>query len=337
MRATLTIDLEAIADNWRALDALSAGETAAVVKADAYGLGMSHVAPALWNAGARTFFVALAEEGVELRRALGPEARIFVFSGHMPGDKIAMIAGDLIPILNSPDQLARFHERLPGRKYALHWDTGMNRLGFKAAEIAALTGLKPELVITHLACSDGPAHPMNAAQLAAFKKLPDFGAPRCLAATGGVLLGEAYHFDMTRPGVGLYGGLPFADAKPVITLTLPVIQEREIGVGECVGYGMTWVAERPSFIATVSAGYADGLIRAMGNKAALYADGIRCPVVGRVSMDMITVDVTELRETPDSLEILNDIQTIDVLAEMAGTIGYEILTSLGNRYNRVYL
>ncbi len=337
MRATLTIDLEAIAANWRALDAMTDCETGAVVKANAYGLGVAHVAPALWEAGARTFFVALAEEGVELRRVLGPEARIFVFSGHMLGDRVMISTCDLIPLLNSLDQIARFRERLPGRKYGLQLDTGMNRLGLEIAELAEAGELKPELVISHLACADDPEHPQNAAQLAAFDVAKQFNARRSLAATGGVLLGNQYHLDITRPGIGLYGGLPFADAQPVVTLSLPVIQEREVAIGESVGYGATWVAERPSFIATVSAGYADGLIRAMGNKAMLYAGDVACPVVGRVSMDLITVDVTDLRETPDELDILNAYQTVDTLAEAAGTIGYEILTSLGARYERRYI
>ncbi len=337
MRATLTIDLDAIADNWRALDAMTNCETGAVVKADAYGLGVAQVAPALWKAGARTFFVALAEEGIELRRHVGPEAKIYVFAGHMLGDRVMISAGDLVPLLNSLDQIARFKERLPGRPYGLQIDTGMNRLGLEIAELVEAGDLSPELVISHLACADTPEHPQNASQLAAFGFARQFNAPLSLSATGGIMLGQDYHFDITRPGIGLYGGLPFADATPVVHLSLPVIQEREVAVGETVGYGATWVAERPSFIATVSAGYADGLIRAMGNRAMLYAGDVPCPVVGRVSMDLITVDVTDLRETPDELDILSAYQTIDDLAAAAGTIGYEILTSLGARYHRRYV
>ena len=178
---------------------------------------------------------------------------------------------------------------------------------------------------------------MNAQQLAAFKEMTD-GLPirRSFAATGGTLLGPDYHFDMTRPGVGLYGGFPFADAEPVAHIDIPVIQTREVSAGETVGYSNTWTAERPSVIATIAAGYADGLIRAMGADLHVWAGEQKCRVVGRISMDMIGVDVTDLDEAPESLSILNSHQTVDTLADAAGTIGYEILTSLGARYHRVY-
>jgi alanine racemase len=158
--------------------------------------------------------------------------------------------------------------------------------------------------------------------------------PRSLAATGGTLLGQAYHFDMTRPGIGLYGGLPFEQALPVVSLDLPIIQVRDVVAGETVGYGNSWTAERDSRIATVSGGYADGLIRAMGSNATLFAGDTPCPMVGRVSMDLITADITDLGEAPDSLQLLGRHQTVDTVAEAAGTIGYEILTSLGQRYHR---
>lgn len=339
MRATLTIDLDAIADNWRKLDAISARtvETGAVVKADAYGLGVGQVAPALRKAGARTFFVALAEEGVTLRAAIGPDARIFVFSGYMDEDAAAITSANLIPLLNSAEQAARFLGEQNGRAYGLQIDTGMNRLGMEAEEVAALNTLKPQLIMSHLACADEPQHPQNAAQLAAFQGMNGFDAPTSIAATGGILLGADYHMNLTRPGIGLYGGLPFVGAKPVVTLSLTIIQTRIVETGESVGYGASWIAARPSKIATVAAGYADGLIRAMGGKAMLYANNTPCPIVGRVSMDLITVDVTDLPEIPESLDILNATQTIDLLAEAAQTIGYEILTSLGGRYKRRYI
>ena len=162
-------------------------------------------------------------------------------------------------------------------------------------------------------------------------------APKSLSATGGILLGADYHMNLTRPGIGLYGGDPFQATQPVVTLALPVIQTRLVEVGESVGYGASWIATRPSVIATVAAGYADGLIRAMSGKAMLYDGDIACPIVGRVSMDLITVDVTDLAEIPEALEILNATQTVDILASAAGTIGYEILTSLGGRYERRYI
>lgn len=341
--ATLTIDLDAIAANWAALDRASGSgtETGAVVKADGYGLGAEEVGTALARAGARKFFVAVAEEGAALRASLGPGPEIFVFSGHMPGDTDRIAIAGLVPLLNTTEQLTRHFEALPGHPFGIQLDSGMNRLGMEPAEWAAVRDIvlaqRPELVMSHLACADEPGHPMNTRQLALFGEMTDgIGVPRSIAATGGILLGPEYHFDVTRPGVGLYGGLPFADAKPVVRVSIPVIQTRPLDAGETVGYGNTWTARAPCQIATISAGYADGLIRAMGGRINVLAGETPCPVVGRVSMDLITVDVTHLDDVPDSLDILGRTQTVDDLADAAGTIGYEILTSLGQRYHRRY-
>ncbi len=342
----LTIDLNAVAANWRALDALSApgAETAAVVKADGYGLGVAPVVRALAQAGARTFFVAVAEEGTHVRNALPPPAEIFVFAGHMQGDTDIIRDTGLTPLLNSLDQVARHLDALPGHPFGLQLDTGMNRLGIEPGEWAALRDIitsqspPPRLIISHLACADEPDHPMNARQLRAFCDMTNgLAARRSLAATGGILLGADYHFDLTRPGIGLYGGQPFAGAHPVVALSIPVIQVRDLAPGETVGYGNTWQAGTPARIATVSAGYADGLFRAMGNGLSLWADGVACPAVGRISMDLIGVDVTRLDHAPEHLEILNGTQTVDALARTAGTIGYEVLTALGGRYSRRYV
>lgn len=340
--ARLTIDLEALTANWKALDALSTCETAAVVKADGYGLNMVRVARALAGVGARQFFVAVAEEGAALRKALGHGPRISVFSGHMAGDTALIRDHDLVPMLNSIDQMLRHVEGLPGHAFGIQLDSGMNRLGMEPEEWAALRDIalsqNPTLVMSHLACADEPDHPMNARQLNEFRAMTDgIDVPRSLAATGGLLLGPGYHFDLTRPGIGLYGGRPFEAALPVVSLDLPVIQVRDLQVGETVGYGNSWTAQRPSSVATVSAGYADGLIRAMGPRAQTLCRGRICPVVGRVSMDLITVDVTDLEHPPETLSLLDDRQTVDDLADVAGTIGYEILTSLGRRYHRRYL
>ena len=341
--ATLTIDLDAIARNWRALDRMTGPEvqTAAVVKADAYGLGVTRTARALAEVGARRFFVAYAEEGAAVRQALGPGPQIAVLSGHMPGDTEMIHDLDLTPMLNSLDQITRHLEALPGHPFGVQLDTGMNRLGVEAAEWQAVAPILieagPELLMSHLACADDRAHPLNAAQLATFQEMTDgTGLPRSLAATGGILLGPEYHFDLTRPGIGLYGGQPFAEAARVVTLSLPVIQTREVATGESVGYAATWVAQRPSVIATVAAGYADGLFRALSNRARVWDGDIPCPVVGRVSMDMLAVDITDLAETPRTLEILGPAQGVDALADQAGTIGYEVLTALGPRYQRRY-
>ena len=339
--ATLSIDLAALTHNWRNLNAQTGVETAAVVKANAYGLGIAPVAKALAQAGARQFFVAVAEEGAQLRQVLGHGPRINVFSGHMEGDTALIRDAHLTPMLNSIDQMVRHVEHLPRHRFGIQLDTGMNRLGMEDAEWRALrdiaVGQNLTLIMSHLACADEPAHPMNAQQLSAFVRMTQgIDAPRSLAATGGLLLGSDYHFDLTRPGIGLYGGLPYVDALPVVQLTIPIIQVRDVAVGETVGYGNTWVAQRPSRIATISAGYADGLIRAMGPKAQLHTGKETVPVVGRVSMDLIGVDVTDARDTPETLELIGSHQSVDTVATFADTIGYEILTSLGGRYRRTY-
>ncbi|WP_299023707.1 alanine racemase [uncultured Sulfitobacter sp.] len=339
--AKLTIDLSAIAANWRALADIAQVETAAVVKADAYGLDAARVGQHLAQAGARHFFVAVAEEGVALRRALGAGPSISVFSGHMAGDAGAIAGANLVPMVNSVDQMLRHVEALPAHPFGIQLDTGMNRLGMEPAEWSALRDLalaqNPTLIMSHLACADIPDHPMNAAQRAQFEDMTNgIDVPRSLAATGGTLLGAEYHYDMVRPGVGLYGGLPFSDARSVVTLDIPVIQTREVSPGETVGYANAWTASAPSRIATISAGYADGLIRAMGGKAQLSCGGVAVPVIGRVSMDLITADVSHLPDIPDSLQLLGPHQSVDDLAEHAGTIGYEILTSLGARYDRAW-
>ncbi|MBI6628969.1 alanine racemase [Pontibaca salina] len=340
-KATLTIDLDALVANWRALDALSSCETGAVVKADAYGLGLASVAPALARAGVRKFFVALAHEGALLREVLGPGPTIVVFGGHMAGDTTLIRDHDLTPLLNSADQMLRHTEALPGHAFGIQLDSGMNRLGMEPGEWAAVRDIalaqKPVLIMSHLACANTPDHEMNARQLRVFREMTDgVGVKRSLAATGGTLLGNAFHFGLTRPGIGLYGGQPFSNAKPVVTLDLPVIQTREVAQGETVGYGNAWTAPRASRIATVAAGYGDGLCGALAPGLLLYAGETPCPVVGKVSMDLITADVTDLTEVPEFLRVLSVQQGIDKLGALAGTTGYEILTTLGHRYERIY-
>ncbi len=342
--SVLHIDLTALTDNWRALDRLTAPsvETAAVIKADAYGLGVAKVGRALVKAGVKKFFVAAAEEGVALRAAIGPSPWIGVFGGHMAGDTDMIADMHLAPMLNSLDQITRHFEALPGAPFGIQLDTGMNRLGLEAPEWDAVKDLvikaRPDLIMSHLACADEPKHPMNAHQLATFREMTEgLSVPRALSATGGILLGPDYHFDLVRPGVGLYGGLPFEDSKPVVRLECPVIQTRDVAPNETVGYSNTWTAEAPTRIATISAGYADGISRKISNTAVLFDGDTPCPLVGRVSMDLITVDITHLDHVPKSLDLLCAHQTVDDLADVAGTIGYEILTSLGGRYLRRYI
>jgi alanine racemase len=338
---TLTVDLGALAQNWTALDSMGSAETGAVVKADAYGLGIGPVVRKLAQSGARKFFVAVAEEAAAIREALGPDPEIYILSGHMSGDTDMVADLGLIPLLSSVDQMLRHFEALPGAPFGVQLDTGMNRLGLELAEWRAVYELVmpkgPALIMSHLACADDPDHPMNAQQLAAFEHMTNgLGVPRSLAATGGILLGREYHFDVTRPGIGLYGGLPYVDAAPVARLELPIIQVRDVETGESVGYGNTWVAQRQSRIATVSCGYADGIIRAMGPNTQLFAGDLRVPIAGRISMDSIGIDVTDAPDLPSTLELLGLHQSVDTLAGNAGTIGYEILTSLDARYTRRY-
>lgn len=336
---TLTIDLDALVQNWR--DLAGAPETGAVVKADAYGLGLGPVSRALAKAGARKFFVATAEEGADLRRCLGEGPDIFIFSGHMAGDTEMIYDLALTPLLNSIEQLQRHLEALPNARFGVQLDTGMNRLGMEPAEWRAVKDMvmpaSPALIMSHLSSADEPASAMNLSQLRVFKEMTEgCDAPRSLAATGGTLLGAEYHFDLTRPGIGIYGGAPFKDGLPVAYLELPVVQVRDVEAGESVGYNMGYVARQPRRVATLSAGYADGLIRAMSGKARLFYGQRECALLGRVSMDLVTVDVTHLPDTPASLTLLGRQQSVDTLAEAAGTIGYEILTSLGARYTRRY-
>lgn len=333
----LVINLSALVANWKALaERAPAARPGAVVKADAYGLGAAKVAPALYDAGARDFFVAVASEGRALRPYLADDARIFVLAGHMEGEDLT----GLVPVLNSPAQFFRDRALRPKGVFAIQLDSGMNRLGFEPGEWAAIraeaAAAGPALIMSHLACADETGHAANSQQLAAFRAMTDgIDAPRALAATGGILLGPDFHFDLVRCGVGMYGADPFAGAQSVVSLSVPVIQTREVAVGESVGYGYAWTATRPSRIATLAAGYADGLPRALANKGLnFWAGETAVPMVGRVSMDLITVDVTDLAEVPAALELLNERQSLDDLAALAGTIGYEILTSLGQRYPR---
>ena len=341
--ARLTVNLEAIADNWRRLNRLSADatETAAVVKADGYGLGASEVARTLLRCGASTFFVALAEEGARLRRSMGGDAEIFVLSGYSSCDAQLVSGCNLIPVINSAEQFRRHGRDLPRGRIAIQLDTGMNRLGMEAEEFCSIRespgGSEPVLIMSHLACADEPSHPQNQSQLKEFLEMTEGMRPRrSLSATGGILLGPDFHFDLCRAGIGLYGGLPHRGARQVVQLDLPVIQVRHVQPGESVGYGGTWIAESNTRVATVSAGYADGIFRSLGGNLTLYAGDVPCRSVGRISMDLITVDVSHIRKVPESLQLLGSHQTIDDLADCASTIGYEILTSLGNRYERVH-
>ncbi len=362
--ARLTVDLGAVAANWRALAArVAPGECAAVVKADGYGLGAARVGAALMAAGCRTFFVALAEEGLALRDALGAGPRIGVLNG--PGGTNAraqnsgdLIAQDQIPVLNHTGdveawQAARSdNDALPA---FLHVDTGMNRLGFAMRDWPALwqtperlSGLNIQGVLSHLACADTPDHPLNAAQLDRFRQaLAQTGQrlPASFANSSGIFLGPGYHFDLARPGAALWGVNPVPGTpnpmRQVAALDAPILQVRRVDRGESVGYGAARQFGGPATLATIAIGYADGFFRSLGDTTTVFLDSHPMPVVGRVSMDLICVDAThvpaELVHPGARVEIIGPNRTVDAIADDAGTIGYEVLTSLGRRFERRYV
>ncbi|MEO0963223.1 MAG: alanine racemase [Pseudomonadota bacterium] len=354
----LTIDLDAIARNWQAANEASGAATAsAVVKADGYGLGVVPVVEALYRAGCRTFFVALASEGVAVRKTL-PDADIYVLNGTMKDTTSAMVEADLVPVLNDLTQISQWKacsnaagHTLPA---ALMLDTGMSRLGLDADQVSTVGGdpevlgnLNLKLVMSHLACADDASSEMNARQKTSFDtlraRLPD--APASLANSAGIFLGSDYHYDLTRPGICLYGASPFSAAsaplEPVVRAVAEIIQVRDVKAGDTIGYGATYKASEAMRTATIAAGYADGIFRTAGNSAMAAINGRLVPYVGRVSMDLIALDISALDSASvkpgDTVELLGSTVSVDDLAQATGTIGYEVLTSLGSRYERRYI
>lgn len=355
----LTINLGAIANNWRRMAALMGEkEAAGVVKANAYGLGADAVGRVLAAAGCRTFFVAVPEEGVALRRVV-PGAVIYVLSGPIGGAEglAPFFAANLRPILNSWEQVSLWRSHAPeSAAYGLHLETGMNRLGIPQPEAYALaSSLSPALVISHLACADIPNHPLIEEQRQAFSELRALypTARASLANSAGVLLGRDVHFDLARPGIALYGGNPLPTQpntlEQVLTLQLKVLQVRRVDSPQSVGYGATYQVQPGNWLATVAAGYADGLSRTLSSAGWGLLGGVRVPMAGRVSMDLITFDVTNApRQAVYEGAVITLIgqedasegtqaHSLDDLAREAGTIPYEILTSLSHRYARRYV
>jgi len=360
--AVLTIDLVALKENWRRLNTRAGkAECGAAVKGNAYGLGIRPVALALWEAGCRSYFVARPKEGEELREIL-PEATIYVLDGLFAGQAEFYAKLNLCPALISIEEAREWAAfgRVYGRKLpcALHVDTGINRLGFSLPEFEALLadnfileGLNVSLLMSHLACADDAPHPMNARQAEAFAavraKLP--GIPASLANSSGIFLGERFTLDLVRPGIALYGGNPTPElANPMHAVALlegTVMQVRSVAPGDTVGYSATWTASRPSRVAILGAGYKDGVPRALSSReptgpAQVFINGHHCPIIGRVSMDMMGVDITDLPANSVTrgtrVEILGRNIAIDEAAGFAGTISYELLTRLGSRYARLY-
>ncbi len=355
-QAILTIDLAALAANWRFLaDRARGSECAAVVKADAYGLGVAPVAKALLAAGCRSFFVAHLSEG-ELLRAIAPEARIFVLNGLAPTCSALYAQARLIPVLGSLPEIAEWADfcRLDGSPHpaAIHIDTGMNRLGLAVRDLprarALMDAFQPVLAMSHFVSAEDTSAPRNHAQIVRFEEACDAlpPMPASLCNSSGLYLDEAPYLDLVRPGYALYGGNPTPGndnpMRRVVELEAVILQVREIPGGETAGYNARWTAPSRRKLATIGLGYADGFLRSgTGGPIGVevFVDGRYCPVVGRISMDLSIIDISDagpLRRG-DRVEILGPNISVDELASQAGTIGYEILTDLGRRFKRVYL
>lgn len=357
----LTVDLDAIVANWRKLEKTAVpAECAAVIKADAYGCGIEPVARALAGAGCKTFFVATLDEARAARTAL-PSAALYVLDGFFQNSGDAFAKIDARPVIGDLNELAEWDVFCRRSGWAggaaIHIDTGMNRLGLTLTEaqgiipriIAGDHGIT--LVLSHLACAEMLNHPLNAKQLATFREIASLfsGVPASLSNSSGVYLGPQFQFDLVRPGAALYGINPTPEAdnpmQGVLELKARIVQLRNVDKGESVGYGGTWTARRPTRLAIVSAGYADGYFRAGGSNdgtrgAEVVVAGKRCPIAGRVSMDLMAIDVTDLEKNAarrgHMATLIGEGITVDELAHHFGTIGYEVLTSLGPRYARVY-
>ena len=361
-RAVLTVDLTALRANWARLNEASGrAECAGVIKADAYGLGLAPIARALTREGCKTFFVATVDEG-RAAREVQPGATVYVLDGLLPGAEAHYAGFDLRPALSSLAEVRDWaaYSRARGRKLAaaLHVDTGINRLGMPeqeveqlAAEPDLLTTFETTLVMSHLACADEPGNPMNERQRERFNmlraKLPP--APASLSNSGGTFLGRDYHFDLVRPGIALYGGRAHEGEpnpmRTVVRLAARILQVHQVAPGATIGYGAIFKVQRPSRIATIACGYADGFLRALsvatGEAGPVgYIGDYPVPIVGRVSMDFITVDVTdvpeELTRRGGWVEVMGQRVTVDDLTDRAGTIGYELLSRLGPRVHRIY-
>jgi alanine racemase len=357
----LTIDLNAIEANWKRLAGMTVPvECAAVVKGDGYGCGLEPVTRKLAKAGCQTFFVADITEARRVR-AIAPDATIYVLNGVLPGTGSALAEANLQPVINSPTELAEWDAFVATSGWqggaGLHIDTGMNRLGLTVDEgVAIAARAKSEahgftLLMSHFACADTPDHPLNNKQVRLFRELRILyrGIPSSLANSSGIFLGGTVHCDLVRPGAALYGVNPTPGRanpmRPVIELNGRIIQVRHVGKGESIGYGAAYTTARPSRFAIVAVGYADGYARAAGAAkskpaAEVIVAGKHCPLAGRISMDLLAVDVTNLPEGAarrgDFATLIGGNIGVDELGAAAGTIGYEVLVSLGQRYHRVY-
>ena len=344
--ARLVVDLDSVSANYRRFVEASAGLAGAVVKADAYGLGMEAVAQRLRIEGCEHFFVATPEEAFALRSVIN-KGVVYVFSGPPDADTaMAFAMANIVPVLNSPEQI-RLWKRQNGAPAALQVDTGMQRLGFDPGELAPtmLEGIELVLLMSHLACADEPQHPQNEKQVDVFSRVcEDFpGIETSFGNSAGTLNGTQYQGGITRPGIGLYGGNPYLDKandfRNAAVFEAQVVQRRHVNAGESVGYGAKYVAPHNVEIAIVGVGYADGVSRVLSGKGQLAHNGARLSVLGQIGMDLIHVDVTDDPSIAvgDWLEVIGATVTLDEVAEMTGTSGYEILSRIGSRVSRVYV
>lgn len=352
----LTLNLAALASNYHLCRSMTSAHVAAAVKANAYGIGMEHAARALITEGCDTFFVASLDEALSLR-ALDPAITIAVLGGPQIGAENDFTAHHIIPCLSSPDMIDRWqsYARTQDKKLPviLHVDTGINRLGLSADEAQQIidnhervSGLDIKIIMSHFACADEKDHPLNTLQADRFAALAAHfpAAEKSLCNSSGLFRNKDWHHDVVRIGYALYGGNPTPETnnpmQSVVTLEVPVLQIRAVKKGESIGYGASHVFDHDTTTATIGVGYADGFLRSASNSARVYWNGQACPVIGRVSMDLVTIDLGGVNGPPpvpgDFIEIIGPHQGVDDLATAAGTIGYEILTSLGTRYARLY-
>ncbi|MDE0061921.1 MAG: alanine racemase [Gammaproteobacteria bacterium] len=342
MPARLRVNRDALAANYLRYRTAVAGACGAVVKADGYGLGAEETAAVFERLGCRHFFVATAAEGLALRKVL-QNSVIYVLDGVVPETARPLAGAGLVPVVNHERQLAAWAP-FRDRDVAVHVDTGMNRLGFPVGVPASVfEGFQVSLLMTHLACADDPAHPLNEIQLRRFAEVAERfpGIATSIGNSAGSLLAERYHGDLARPGIGLYGGNPWLNepnpARPVATLEAAVVQTREVAAGESVGYGATWSSRKARRLAVLGIGYADGLPRSLSNCGEAVVAGKRCPFVGRVSMDLTAIDVTGAQvEAGDWVELFGAELPVDEVARKAETIAYELLTGISPRVQRVY-
>jgi len=348
----LIINLAAIQRNYARLQNLAGkAEVAAVIKANAYGLGADEIAPALSKAGCRTFYTANASEGAQLRQTLtGQSANIYVFSGFWSSEREALKKHSLFPVINELSQLEELRDMDPDIPFALHFDTGINRLGLGASETEILLanpdlldGLDVRQIMSHLACADEPEHPLNARQLIAFSRIRSAfpKIPASFSNSAASLLGTEYHFDILRPGIALYGGNPTPNNEnlfePTVHIEAPILQIRTLKPGDLVGYGASWQSERPHRLATLALGYADGIMRASQQGGYGKIGTSNAPIIGRVSMDMLSVDISDIDpdiQVGDWVSFLGP--DLDECANSASTISYEFLVRLGSRFLRLY-